>query len=124
VDARPRPPRDEEAGLEAAAASPSRYDPPLLPIIPPPLRLASSDAAAGAARARWATRVSLAANIALLAAKGAAFFISRSRAVQASATDSVVDLASQLLLAWAAAAAAPRADARYPVGKARLSTLV
>ena len=113
------------AALAAAAAvgGAAPYDPPTLPIIPPPLRPPSPAAAEGAARAALATRVSLAANILLLAAKVAAFLISRSRAVQASATDSLVDLASQVLLAWAAAAAAPRADARYPVGKARASTL-
>jgi len=121
---------EEEAGLAApllggggnGGDGRTAWTPPTLPIIPPPLRPAASDAAAGSARAAWATRISLASNVALLAAKGAAFAASRSRAVQASATDSLVDLASQAILAWAAAAAG-RTDAAYPVGKARLATL-
>jgi cation diffusion facilitator family transporter len=58
----------------------------------------------------------------LLAAKVAAFLASGSKAVLASATDSLVDLASQVVLALASAAAARR-DPRYPVGKARMTTV-
>ena len=110
-------------GGRAGGGGTRRYDPPTLPIIPPPRRPASASGGEGASRAALAARVSLVVNIALLAAKVGAFIVSRSRAVQASATDSLVDLASQVILFWAAAAAAPRRDARYPVGKARVSTL-
>ena len=69
-----------------------------------------------------AVALSLACNILLLLAKSAAFFWSGSEAVLASTVDSVIDLVSQGVLAAAERASASR-DARFPVGRARMSAV-
>ena len=79
-------------------------------------------AEAGAAAASAAVALSLACNILLLLAKSAAFFWSGSEAVLASTVDSVIDLVSQGVLAAAERASASR-DARFPVGRARMSAV-
>ena len=45
--------------------------------------------------------ISLAANIFLLVVKIYAFYVSKSKAILASAADSLVDIASQLVIAYA-----------------------
>lgn len=82
---------------------------------------AATPAAASRAAAAAPT-VSLLANVALLAAKLVAFYLSGSKAVLASTVDSVVDIASQAVLAAAARRAATR-HPRFPVGRARMSAV-
>lgn len=78
--------------------------------------------AAASMSASAAPTVSLAVNVALLVAKLIAFYLSRSKAVLASTVDSVVDIASQAVLAAAARRAATR-HPRFPVGRARMSAV-
>ena len=81
-----------------------------------------AEAGAGAAAASAAVALSLACNVLLLLAKAAAYFWSGSEAVLASTVDSVIDLVSQAILAAAERASASR-DARFPVGRARMSAV-
>ena len=69
-----------------------------------------------------ATWASFAVNFFLLVAKIWGFGISQSYSVLASAADSVVDIASQAVLAFADWQVG-RLDPRYPVGKTRLQTV-
>ena len=69
-----------------------------------------------------ATWASFAVNFFLLVAKIWGFGISQSYSVLASAADSVVDIASQAVLALADWQVG-RLDPRYPVGKTRLQTV-
>lgn len=71
---------------------------------------------------RLAYNLSWAVNIFLLVGKVYAFWISSSRSVLASAADSAVDLASQVVIVWAEWQM-NRVDPRYPVGRARLETI-
>lgn len=80
------------------------------------------EAEAGATAASAAVALSLFSNVLLLVAKAAAFFWSGSEAVLASMVDSVIDLVSQAILAAAERASASR-DARFPVGRARMSAV-
>ena len=52
-------------------------------------------------RVSFAMNISLAANIFLLVVKIYAFYASKSKAILASAADSLVDIASQLVIAYA-----------------------
>ena len=65
---------------------------------------------------------SLVLNVVLLAAKLVAFYLSGSKAVLASTVDSVVDIASQAVLAAAESRATTR-DPRFPVGRARYTAV-
>lgn len=69
-----------------------------------------------------ATWASLAVNFFLLAAKLWGFAVSMSYSVLASAADSVVDIASQAVLALADWQVG-KVDPQYPVGKTRLQTV-
>lgn len=69
-----------------------------------------------------ATWASLAVNFFLLAAKLWGFAVSQSYSVLASAADSIVDIASQAVLALADWQVG-KVDPRYPVGKTRLQTV-
>lgn len=69
-----------------------------------------------------ATWASLAVNFFLLAAKLWGFAVSQSYSVLASAADSIVDIASQAVLALADWQVG-KVDARYPVGRTRLQTV-
>jgi len=66
--------------------------------------------------------LSLGANMALLAAKLAIYVLTLSNAVMASLADSVVDILSQGVLAFAEYHTRHH-DPRYPIGKARLETI-
>ena len=69
-----------------------------------------------------ATWASLAVNFLLLAAKLWGFLVSQSYSVLASAADSIVDIASQAVLALADWQVG-KVDPSYPVGKTRLQTV-
>lgn len=69
-----------------------------------------------------AYNISWAVNIFLLGAKVYAFYITQSKAVLASLVDTVVDIASQGVIAWAEHEMAKK-DPRFPVGRARLEAL-
>ncbi|PRW58020.1 CDF membrane [Chlorella sorokiniana] len=80
---------------------------------------ASTAIARKVALAIW---LSLFANVLLVVVKAAAYVISGSMAVLASAVDSVIDLLSQFVI-WLADWAMARKDDRYPAGKARLEPI-
>ncbi|EIE27327.1 cation efflux protein [Coccomyxa subellipsoidea C-169] len=65
---------------------------------------------------------SLIANVMLLVAKIVAFILSQSKSVLASAADSFVDIASQVVIA-VAEKYMRSADPRFPVGRTRLETV-
>ncbi|GFR41467.1 hypothetical protein Agub_g2156 [Astrephomene gubernaculifera] len=73
-------------------------------------------------RVRFGINASWAVNILLLVAKVAAFVLSGSYAVLASAVDSLVDLLSQAVLAIAEYQVS-RFDQRFPIGRTRMTEL-
>ncbi|CAL8462983.1 g2517 [Coccomyxa elongata] len=73
-------------------------------------------------RIRFAMISSLIANVLLLVAKVVAFILSQSKSVLASAADSFVDIASQVVIALAEKYMRS-ADPRFPVGRTRLETV-
>ena len=94
---------------------------PLSPSIPdhgPP----SPERAALQRRVKFAIWLSLGLNVALLGAKLAIYVVTLSNSVMASLADSVVDILSQGVIAFAERQTR-RADPRYPVGKTRLETI-
>ena len=70
----------------------------------------------------FAYNISLIVNVALFAAKIYAFAVSHSKSVLASCADSLVDIASQLVLALADYKVA-KADPKFPVGRTRLEAV-
>ncbi|KAK9828197.1 hypothetical protein WJX74_002590 [Apatococcus lobatus] len=70
----------------------------------------------------FAYNISLVVNVALFAAKIYAFAVSHSKSVLASCADSLVDIASQLVLALADYKVA-KADPKFPVGRSRLEAV-
>lgn len=70
----------------------------------------------------FAYNISLIVNVALFAAKIYAFAVSHSKSVLASCADSLVDIASQLVLALADHKVA-KADPKFPVGRTRLEAV-
>lgn len=73
-------------------------------------------------RISFAMNASLVAKVLLLLAKAYAYYYSQSKAVLASAADSFVDIASQVVIAIAEHKMR-RADPRFPVGRTRLETV-
>ncbi|KAF5836980.1 cation efflux family-domain-containing protein [Dunaliella salina] len=71
---------------------------------------------------QFALNFSWAVNLLLFGTKGYVWWLSASKAVLASLVDSLVDLASQGVVAMTEIQS-KRADARFPVGKARLETI-
>ena len=70
----------------------------------------------------FAYNISLVVNVALFAAKIYAFAVSHSKSVLASCADSLVDIASQLVLALADYKVS-KADPKFPVGRSRLEAV-
>lgn len=66
--------------------------------------------------------LSLVANVVLLVGKVVIYVMTLSNAIMASLADSIVDILSQLVIAFAEYSM-KRADPRYPVGKTRLETI-
>lgn len=71
---------------------------------------------------KYATNLSWCVNLLLLFTKAYAYHVSNSKAVLASLADTIVDLASQVVIVLAAKYS-HKADPRYPVGRAKLEAL-
>jgi cation diffusion facilitator family transporter len=71
-------------------------------------------------RARWATGLSLGANLLLLISNSTVFFLTSSLSLLSAAVDSFLDLVSQLLLAIAMRGNHNVDKSRWPLGRARL----